>query len=119
MEPPDWCLQSDARRTWGLRKLGRDVRDARRRRRILMALLAGRARISSTTLAKVETGEWAVALGICAAVLHALACGAPGCACQRSGRHDRPSIDERRLPERVRLPRSKRPLSQPAQDSDD
>ena len=63
-------LSIPARRA--LRKLGQDLRDARRRRRIPMALLAERARISRTTLTKVEKGDESVALGIYAAVLHAL-----------------------------------------------
>ena len=37
-----------------LRKLGHDIRDARLRRRIPVAVLAGRASISRTTLNKVE-----------------------------------------------------------------
>ena len=39
-----------------LRKLGQDIKDARKRRRIPMALLAERARISRATLTKVEKG---------------------------------------------------------------
>jgi len=46
-----------------LYKLGRDIRDARRRR-IPMAIMAERASISRTTLSKVEKGDAGVALGI-------------------------------------------------------
>lgn len=89
-----------------LRKLGRDLRDARRRRRIPTALMAERASISRTTLNKVEKGEPGTSLGNYACVLFVL------------GMHDRlaeladASIDalgldleEEYLPKRVRLPK--------------
>lgn len=90
-----------------LRKLGQDIRDARRRRRIPMALLAERARISRTTLTKVEKGDESVALGIYAATLYVLGLveglgKLADPAVDEIGR----SIEERSLPERVRLPRS-------------
>ena len=40
-----------------LHKLGQDISDARRRRRIPMALMAERAGISRITLAKIEKGD--------------------------------------------------------------
>ena len=52
-----------------LRKLGHDLRDARRRRRIPVAIAAQRASISRTTLVKIEKGDPGVALGIYATVL--------------------------------------------------
>lgn len=52
-----------------LRKLGRDIRDARLRRRIPTAIMAERASISRTTLNKVEKGDPGVSLGIYATVL--------------------------------------------------
>jgi len=52
-----------------LRKLGHDIRDARRRRRIPVAIAAQRASISRTTLVKIEKGDPGVALGIYATVL--------------------------------------------------
>jgi transcriptional regulator with XRE-family HTH domain len=55
-----------------LRKLGGDLRDARRRRRLPMAVLAERAFTSRSTLQRVEAGDPAVGMGIYAAVLHAL-----------------------------------------------
>lgn len=55
-----------------LRKLGKDIRDARLRRRIPTALMAQRASISRTTLSKVEKGEPGVSLGNYAAVLFVL-----------------------------------------------
>ena len=52
-----------------LRKLGHDIRDARRRRRIPVAIAAQRASISRTTLLKIEKGTPGVAIGIYATVL--------------------------------------------------
>ena len=52
-----------------LRKLGHDIRDARRRRRIPVAIAAERASISRTTLVKIEKGDPGVAIGIYATVL--------------------------------------------------
>jgi DNA-binding XRE family transcriptional regulator len=89
-----------------LNKLGCDIRDARRRRRIPMAIMAERASISRTTLNKVEKGEAGVALGIYASVLFVL--GMVG----RLGDLADPTTDqlgleleEERLPQRIRLPR--------------
>lgn len=55
-----------------LRKLGSDLRDARRRRRLPMAILAERAFTSRPTLQRVEKGDPGVSMGIYAAVLQAL-----------------------------------------------
>lgn len=55
-----------------LRKLGHDVRDARRRRRIPVAIAAQRASISRTTLVKIEKGDPGVGIGIYATVLFVL-----------------------------------------------
>lgn len=55
-----------------LRKLGIDICNARKRRRITMALMAERCLISRTTLTKVEKGDPSVALGIYASVLFVL-----------------------------------------------
>lgn len=52
-----------------LRKLGHDIRDARRRRRIPMAIAAQRASISKPTLIKVERGDPGVSMGSYATVL--------------------------------------------------
>jgi transcriptional regulator with XRE-family HTH domain len=91
-----------------LRKLGQDIRDARRRRRIPMALLAERARISRSTLTKVEKGDESVALGIYASVLFVLGLveGLGNLADPATDAIGR-SIEERSLPERVRLPRTR------------
>ena len=55
-----------------LRKLGTDVREARQRRRLTMAVVAERAFTSRATLQRVEAGDPAVSMGIYAAVLQAL-----------------------------------------------
>ena len=55
-----------------LLKLGSDIHDARRRRRLPMELMAERAMISRATLGKVEKGDPAVSIGIYASVLHVL-----------------------------------------------
>ena len=55
-----------------LRRLGGDIRDARLRRRIPVAVAAERASISRMTLSKVEKGDPGVALGIYATVLFVL-----------------------------------------------
>ena len=56
----------------GLRRLGQELRAARLRRRIPVAVLAERAAISRVTLAKVEKGEPGVSMGIYAKVLFVL-----------------------------------------------
>lgn len=89
-----------------LRSLGEDLRDARRRRRIPVALMAERASISRTTLSKVEKGDPGVSMGIYARVLFVLGLA------ERLGeladvRFDalgRALADEQ-LPQRVRLKR--------------
>ena len=55
-----------------LRKLGADIRDARRRRRLPMAVVAERAFTSRSTLQRVEAGDTGVSVGIYASVLQAL-----------------------------------------------
>jgi len=55
-----------------LRKLGGDIRDARRLRRLPMAVVAERAFTSRSTLERVEQGDPAVGIGIYAGVLQAL-----------------------------------------------
>src|ERR1700722_9450618 len=89
-----------------LRKLGGDLRDARRRRRIPTALMAERVGITRATLAKAERGDGSVSMGVYATMLFVLGLmdqlvelGNP--------RHDDVglALDEERLPERIRLKR--------------
>jgi transcriptional regulator with XRE-family HTH domain len=55
-----------------LKKLGQDLRDARRRRRLPMRLIAERAAISRTTLNKIESGDSGVSLGAYAKIFFVL-----------------------------------------------
>ena len=86
-----------------LRKLGHDLRDARRRRRIPTKILAERASISRTTLNKVEKGEPGVSMGIYATVLFVL--GMVNHLANLSDvHHDEVglALEEENLPERIR-----------------
>ena len=91
-----------------LRKLGEDIRDARRRRRIAMALMSERAGFSRLTLSKIEAGDPSVSMGSYASALFVL-----GMIDQLSGLADasRDSIglelEAERLPKRIRVPHSK------------
>ena len=93
-----------------LHKLGCDIRDARRRRRIPMALLAERARLSRTTLTKVEKGDDGASMGAYATILFVLGM-TDRLADLADPRHDGIglALEEERLPRRVRLPRPSRP----------
>ena len=90
----------------GLKRLGSDLKLARRRRRLTAKMVAERAQISRPTLLRVERGDASVSLGIYATVLWVL------------GLSDRLtdvaatstdvvglSLQDERLPQRVRPPR--------------
>src|SRR6266568_4813485 len=96
--------------TRALRKLGHDIRDARRRRRIPVAILAQRASISRMTLNKVEKGDPGVSLGAYATVLFALGM-AERLADVADPRHDTVGLEleEERLPKRIRLSGRRKP----------
>jgi DNA-binding XRE family transcriptional regulator len=92
-----------------LNKLGADIRDARRRRRISTATMAQRASISRTTLAKVEKGDPGVQFGIYATILFVL--GLTGRIGELADvRHDQAGLEleEEHLPQRIRQPSSNR-----------
>ena len=92
--------------TRAIRKLGHDIRDARRRRRIPATILAERASISRTTLHKMEQGDPGVSLGIYATVLFVLGMiDRPGDLADP--KHDSVGLEleEEHLPERIRLAR--------------
>lgn len=55
-----------------LRKLGEDIKNARKRRRITTKLAAERANISRTTLTKIEKGDAGVSMGAYARVFFIL-----------------------------------------------
>ncbi|MDO5449613.1 MAG: helix-turn-helix transcriptional regulator [Akkermansia sp.] len=86
------------------RKLGSDIRDARRRRRLTMELVAGRAMISRATLGRIERGDAAVSMGSYAKVLFAL--GMLPLFRDMAGLSRDPvgqALDVERLPKRVRM----------------
>ncbi len=91
-----------------LRKVGKDINIARRRRRITIRLMAERAGISRTTVGKIEKGDQTASIGAYASVLFVLGM------VERLGdlmddAHDLTGrqLDEERLPERVRIPKTK------------
>ena len=91
-----------------LRKLGRDISAARRRRRITMEVLAARAGINRKTLAKIEKGDPGVLMAHYASVLFALGLverlGDTGdIAYDEVGR----DLEEEMLPKRIRKARRK------------
>jgi hypothetical protein len=94
-----------------LRKLGHDIKDARRRRRIPMAIAAQRASISKPTLIKVERGDPGVSIGSYATVLFAM-----GMADRLSDLIDPKNdpvglqLEEEHLPQRIRGARKRKPV---------
>lgn len=93
-----------------LRKLGQDIRDARRRRRIPVQIAAERASISRMTLLKIEKGEPGVAMGSYATVLFVLGL-ADHLADIADPKNDAIGLqlEEDRLPKRIRIPRQSKP----------
>ena len=89
-----------------LRKLGEDIRDARRRRRISTMMMAERASVSRTTLYKVEKGDATVAVGTYARVLFVLGM-TERLAEMVDPRYDGIglSLEDSILPQRIRYPR--------------
>lgn len=92
-----------------LRKLGRDLQDARKRRRIPMQLAADRAGISRATLSKIEKGDEGVSLGAYAKILFVLGM------IDRLGDLADIATDElglgleaENLPKRIRIPRKEK-----------
>lgn len=92
-----------------LRQLGSNLRDARRRRRIPMALMAERAGITRATLSKAEKGDGGVSIGVYASILFVLGM-IDRLAELASLRHDEVGIalEEEQLPKRIRLKRPDR-----------
>jgi len=92
-----------------LRKMGKDISDARRRRRITMELMAERAGISRTTISKIEKGDPTTSIGGYSTVLFVLGM-TERLRDLMDASHDLmgQQLDEERLPQRVRLPRIKR-----------
>ncbi|MGB4057716.1 MAG: hypothetical protein WBK77_06500 [Alphaproteobacteria bacterium] len=100
-----------------LRKLGSDIRDARLRRRIPVAVMAERASISRMTLSKIEKGEPGASIGAYATVLFVLGM------VERLGTLADVTqdvvgleLDEERLPQRIRPRKHNARKSKPAKD---
>lgn len=91
-----------------MQKLGRDLRDARKRRRIPMQLAAERAGISRKTLDKIEKGDEGVGMGAYARVLFIMGM------VERFGDLADPQLDKlgihlemEQLPKRIRIPKAR------------
>lgn len=90
-----------------LRKLGADIRVARKRRRLTIALLADRARVSETTVGKIERGDPGTGIGFYASVLMVLGMiERLGDLADAANDELGLAIAESELPERVRLPKA-------------
>jgi hypothetical protein len=90
-----------------LRKLGTDIHDARRRRRLPMSVVAERAFTSRATLQRVEAGDPRVGIGIYAAVLQALGLvDGLGDIADFSQDSVGQALANAALPQRIRLPRA-------------
>jgi transcriptional regulator with XRE-family HTH domain len=89
-----------------LDKLSADIRDARRRRRIPMALMAQRAGIGRMTLIRMERGDPAVSMGAYARVLFVLGLTARLDELADAS-HDATglAVEEEHLPKRIRTSR--------------
>jgi transcriptional regulator with XRE-family HTH domain len=95
--------------------LGRDIRDARRRRRIPVAILAERASISRTTLNKLEKGDASVSMGSWATVLFSLGMN-DRLADVADPRYDTVGREreEESLPQRIRVRSADKPAKKPS-----
>jgi hypothetical protein len=92
-----------------LRKLGHDIKDARRRRRIPMAIAAERASISKPTFIRVERGDPTVSIGSYATVLYVLGMG-DRLSDLAAPKNDPVGLqlEEENLPKRIRRPGTKK-----------
>ena len=93
-----------------MRKLGRDIKDARRRRRIAMAIVAERASVSKPTLIRIERGDQSVSIGSYAKVLFVMGM-ADRLADLADARNDAVGLqlEEENLPKRIRGTRRREP----------
>lgn len=100
--------------TRALQNLGQGLSEARRRRRIPVALLAQRASINRMTLHKIERGEPGVAMGSYAAVLFALGLleGLPSLSDAKNDPVGL-ALEEENLPKRIHLSRRQKPSPPP------
>ena len=108
MDKPPSILPLPVQRA--LKKLGANIKEARKKRRIPTTLLSQRASISRTTLSKIEKGEGSVAIELYAKVLFVLGME------ERLADLIEPSkdvqgmhLEEERLPQRIRMPKAPAP----------
>lgn len=90
-----------------LKKLGADISDARKRRRIPTTLMSERAFISRATLGRLEKGDPGVSLGSYASVLFVL--GLTDRLKNLVDANNDPvgrALEEERLPKRIHLPKN-------------
>lgn len=92
-----------------LKKLGEDIRDARRRRHLPAEVVAERAFTSRPTLRRIEAGDHNVSIGIYASVLQALGM-LEGLSELAAPSNDKigMALSSEELPQRVRMRRVKR-----------
>ena len=88
-----------------LRILGKNINDARRRRRITMALMSERCGFSRLTLSKIEKGDPSVSMGAYASALFVLGMS-DHLARVADASHDivGRELEEESLPKRIRTP---------------
>src|SRR5271167_134643 len=90
-----------------LSKFGRDVAAARRKRQLTVAMMAERIGVARNTYSRIEKGDPTVAMGAYAMALFVLGFGEPLGDIVDARRDDEGLIlDERRLPQRVRVRKS-------------
>jgi DNA-binding XRE family transcriptional regulator len=92
-----------------LRKVGKDINAARRRRRITIALMAERADVSRATIGKIEKGDPTTSIGGYVSVLFVLGMtnrlsDLVDAAHDLTGRQ----LEDEKLPQRIRVPSSKK-----------
>jgi len=86
-----------------LKKMGRDIQVARKRRRLTIAMMMERVGISKTTYMAVERGDPRVGIGIYGTALMVVGLGTPFAEiADPVGDDEGLALDEARLPERVR-----------------
>ena len=92
-----------------LRKLGKNISDARRRRRIPMGLMSERSGFSRITLSKIEKGDPSVSMGAYASALFVLGMS-DQLAHIADVSHDivGRELEEESLPKRIRTPQGDR-----------
>lgn len=93
-----------------LRKLGRDMKDARRRRRIALAIVAERASVSKSTLIRVERGDPNVSIRSYASILFVMGL-ADKLADMADAKNDPVGLqlEEENLPKRIRGAQVRKP----------